>query len=67
MFVEILHFFFVLRLTNADFVPHDYMNFLSFNCIRIYNTPYTRYVYSSIQYLNLHSFLRMKGYEFSSV
>ena len=52
-------FFFVLRLTNADFVPHDCMNFLSFNCIRIYNTPYTRYVYScysSIQYLNLHSF-----------
>ena len=58
--------FFVLRLTNADFVPHDCMNFLSFNCIRIYNTPYTRYVYScysSIQYLNLHLFLRMKGYE----
>ena len=59
--------FFVLRLTNADFVPHDCMNFLSFNCIRIYNTPYTRYVYScysSIQYLNLHSFfLRMKGFE----
>ena len=86
-----------LRYTNADFVPHDCMNFLSFNCIRIYNTPYTRYFYScysSIQYLNfrfkshfvclymyvcnhvrmlivqinmfkpnLHSVLRMKGYE----
>ena len=65
MFVEILHFLF-LRLTIADFVLDDCMNFLSFNCIRIYNTPYTRYVYScysSIQYLNLHSVLRMKGYE----